>query len=147
MPDAHDDDTADGSASQQTDILGFKILLAEDNDINAEIATMILEDSGCIVERAEDGKIACDMFAKSEEGYYDVILMDLRMPNMNGIAATEAIRSMKRADASKIPILAMTADAFAEDVHKCLAAGINAHLAKPIDVDQLKKTLVKFVER
>lgn len=147
MPDARKDDISGASAAQQADISGFRILLAEDNDINAEIATMILEDNGCMVDRAEDGKIACDMFSKSEEGHYDVILMDLRMPNMNGIAATEAIRNMKRSDSPKVPIIAMTADAFAEDVQKCLAAGINAHLAKPIDVEQLKKTLVKFVKR
>ncbi len=128
-------------------IEGMKILLAEDNDINAEIATMILEENGCTVEHAEDGRIAVDMFEKSEEGYYDMVLMDLRMPHMNGIEATETIRAMKRSDAAKIPIIAMTADAFAEDARKCLAAGMNAHLSKPIDVDQLKSTMAKFTEQ
>ncbi len=127
------------------DLSGLKILLAEDNDLNAEIATMILEESGCFVEYAEDGRIAVDMFEKSEEGYYDMILMDLRMPHMNGIEATETIRSMKRSDAGRIPIIAMTADAFAEDAQKCLAAGMNAHLTKPIDVDQLKNTMAKYM--
>ncbi len=129
----------------QFDLKDRKILLAEDNDINAEIATMILEESGALIERAEDGKIASEMFEKSKEGYYDLILMDLRMPHMNGIEATEAIRAMKRSDAGKIPIIAMTADAFAEDAEKCLAAGMNAHLAKPIDVEQLKKTFARFL--
>ncbi|MCR4892878.1 MAG: response regulator [Lachnospiraceae bacterium] len=129
----------------QFDLKERKILLAEDNDINAEIATMILEENGAEIERAEDGKIAAEMFEMSKEGYYDVILMDLRMPHMNGIEATEAIRALKRSDAGKIPIIAMTADAFAEDAEKCLAAGMNAHLAKPIDVEQLKKTLAKFL--
>lgn len=129
---------------QTDDLTGMKVLLAEDNDLNAEIATMILEECGCIVEHAEDGRIAADLFEKSAEGYYDIILMDLRMPHMNGIEATETIRSMKRSDAGKIPIIAMTADAFAEDAQKCLAAGMNAHLTKPIDVDQLKSTMIKY---
>ncbi len=128
------------------DLAGTRILLAEDNDINAEIATMILEECGCLVEHGEDGRIAVDMFQKSEEGYYDIILMDLRMPHMNGIEATETIRSMKRSDAGKIPIIAMTADAFAEDAQKCMAAGMNAHLTKPIDVEQLKNTLARYKE-
>ncbi len=84
------------------------------------------------------------MFAQSEEHYYDAVLMDLRMPHMNGIESAETIRAMKRADAASVPIIAMTADAFAEDAQKCLAAGMNAHLAKPIDIDQLKETLARL---
>ncbi|MCR4746215.1 MAG: response regulator [Lachnospiraceae bacterium] len=138
-------DTADTLADEnEIDISGLRILLAEDNDLNAEIATMILEESDCVIERAEDGKIAADMFENSEADYYDMILMDLRMPNMNGIEATEKIRSMKRPDAETIKIIAMTADAFTEDIQRCLDAGMNAHLSKPIDIDQLKKTLNKF---
>ena len=129
---------------KETDISGMNILLAEDNDLNAEIAEMILEESGCTISRASDGMIACEMFGKSANGEYDVILMDLRMPNMNGIEATEKIRAMKRADAESVVIIAMTADAFTEDIRNCLDAGMNAHLAKPIDIDQLKKTLNKF---
>lgn len=135
----------DLQVDKDVDFTGTKILLAEDNDLNAEIATMILEENGCIVEHAQDGRIAVDMFEKSAEGYYDIILMDLRMPNMNGIEATEVIRAMKRADAGKIPIIAMTADAFAEDARKCLAAGMDAHLTKPIDVDQLKTTMSGYL--
>ncbi len=126
------------------DLSGTRILLAEDNDINAIIATTILEESGCQVERAEDGKVALETFEKKGPFYYDVILMDLRMPHMTGIEATEAIRALDQEDAQTIPIIAMTADAFAEDAKKCLAAGMNAHLAKPIDIDKLKLTLEKF---
>ena len=123
----------------------MRILLAEDNDLNAEIAMMILEESGCVVDRAPDGRAAASMFENSAIGDYDAILMDLRMPNMDGIEATRAIRAMDRSDASSIPIIAMTADAFAEDARKCMEAGMNAHLAKPIDVDQLTRTLVRLV--
>ena len=129
---------------KEIDLTGMKVLLAEDMDVNAEIAIMILEESGAHVERARDGKIASEMFAAAEENYYDVTLMDLRMPNMNGYEATRAIRAMDRKDAKEIPILAMTADAFAEDAQKCLEAGMNAHIAKPLDIDFLKRTLEKL---
>ncbi len=129
------------------DLAGMQILLAEDMDVNAEIAIMILEESGAHVDRAEDGKIAKEKFEASPEGYYDVILMDLRMPNMNGYESCEAIRSMKRGDSGTVPIIAMTADAFAEDAQKCLAAGMNAHVAKPIDLEALKKLLARYIKR
>ena len=129
---------------QTVSLEGMKILLAEDIDVNAEIVIMILGEYGAEVERAADGKIATEMFSSSPEGYYNLILMDLRMPNMNGYEATEAIRAMKRSDAAKIPILALTADAFAEDAQKCFDVGMNAHLTKPIDVDLLMKTLASF---
>lgn len=128
----------------QPDFTGKKILLAEDYAVNAEIAIAMLEEEGMTVDHAADGKIACDMFSKSEPGYYDAILMDLRMPNMNGFEATDAIRSMKREDAQQVPIIAMTADAFAEDMQKCLAAGMNAHIAKPVDVAELFGVLAKY---
>jgi CheY-like chemotaxis protein len=141
-------DEADGADEQKQekdiDLTGLRILLAEDNDINAEIACVILEESGCIVDRAEDGAIAVSRFENSDLGYYDAVLMDLRMPHMNGIEATEKIRAMQREDAKKIPIIAITADAFVDDAQKCLEAGMNTHLAKPIDIEQLKKTLAKF---
>ncbi|MBQ9365944.1 MAG: response regulator [Schwartzia sp.] len=130
--------------TEEVDLSGMHILLAEDQDVNAEIATMILEEAGASVDHAEDGRIATELFRNSDEGYYSVILMDLRMPHMNGFEATEAIRSMKRADAGVVPILAMTADAFADDAQKCIAAGMNLHIAKPIDFDALKKTLMKY---
>ncbi len=124
---------------------GMHILLAEDNDLNAEIAMMILEEEGASSERAEDGKRAVEMFEKSVPGTYNAILMDLRMPNMNGLEAAAAIRALQREDASSIPIIAMTADAFEDDMQRCLQAGMNAHLAKPIDVELLTKTLVQYM--
>ncbi|MBQ9617600.1 MAG: response regulator [Oscillibacter sp.] len=126
-------------------IAGLRILLAEDNELNTEIATMILSEYGADVEHGEDGKITVDMFRQSPEGYYDVILMDLRMPNMNGFEATRAIRHLSRPDAKTVPIVAMSADAFADDVQRCLDAGMNGHVAKPIDIDLLMKTLSKFL--
>ena len=124
-------------------IAGMKILLAEDIDVNAEIVMMLLGELGATVEHAEDGAIALQMFKDSPVGYYNAVLMDLRMPNMNGYEATSAIRSLERED-SDIPILAMTADAFAEDAQKCFEAGMNAHIAKPIDIDTLKTILAKY---
>ncbi len=129
---------------ENVDIKGMKVLLAEDQFINAEIAKVILMEAGAEVEHAEDGKIATEMFASSETGEYDVILMDLRMPNMGGIDATIAIRAMDRPDAKTIPIIAMTADAFAEDAKRCIDAGMNAHMAKPIDAKLLIRTLSGF---
>ncbi|MCR5088530.1 MAG: response regulator [Oscillospiraceae bacterium] len=136
---------AEETEIEELSLKGMHILLAEDNDINAEIAILVLEEFGVGADRAEDGARAVEMFEQSAPGYYNAILMDLRMPNMNGLEATVAIRAMQREDAASIPIIAMTADAFAEDAQKCLNAGMNAHLAKPIDVEQLKKTLEKFV--
>ncbi len=123
----------------------IRILLAEDNDINAEIAQAILEEIGIESDRAEDGVHVLKMFDESVPGHYAAILMDLRMPHMDGLEATAAIRALERSDAADIPIIAMTADAFTEDVQRCLDAGMNAHLAKPIDIEQLKKTLEKFI--
>ncbi len=123
----------------------MRVLLAEDIDINAEIVMELLGENGAVVEHAEDGKIAVEMFEKSEEAYYDLILMDLRMPNMDGLEAARTIRAMKRPDAAVIPIIAMTADAFAEDVARCLDAGMNAHVSKPIDMDALHRTLLKIM--
>ncbi|MBQ6206097.1 MAG: response regulator [Oscillospiraceae bacterium] len=124
---------------------GLRILLAEDNELNTEIATMILSEYGVDVEHGEDGKAALEMFKRSPERYYDVILMDLRMPNMNGFEATRAIRSLSRPDAKSVPVIAMSADAFADDVQRCLEAGMDGHVAKPIDIDLLMKTLSKFL--
>ncbi len=135
---------AEQSGKEEISLNGMHILLAEDNDLNAEIAMMILEEDGASVEHAEDGLRAVQMFEQSAPGHYNAILMDLRMPNMGGLEAATAIRAMQREDAASIPIIAMTADAFAEDVQRCLEAGMNAHLSKPIDVDKLKKTLVKY---
>ena len=123
-----------------------RILVAEDYEINAEIAKILLEEKGMIVELASDGKIAYEKFKYSTRYYYDAILMDLRMPNMNGLKSTKAIRKLDREDAKNIPIIAMTADAFEEDIENCLQAGMNAHLAKPIDKGDLFKTLIRYIE-
>ncbi|MCL1823190.1 MAG: ATP-binding protein [Oscillospiraceae bacterium] len=117
---------------------GKRVLLAEDNEINTEIAVCILETAGLEIETAADGKEAINKFFASEENHFDVILMDIQMPEMNGIEATRAIRkSENRADAHKIPIIAMTANAFDEDGEKSIEAGMNAHVSKPIDNDRL----------
>ncbi len=135
-----EEEPEEGEASLE----GKRILMAEDYEINAEIAKAILEDEGIEVDVAENGKICVEMFTSRPQGYYDYILMDLRMPVMNGFEATRAIRAYDRPDAKEIPILAMTADAFEEDAQKCREAGMNLHLTKPIDPIALFKALHKF---
>ena len=123
------------------DLRGRRILLAEDIDINAEIITMVLEMREMQVERAANGRIAVEMFAAHPENYYDAVLMDMRMPEMDGLEATRVIRAMDRADARTIPMIALTANAFDEDVQRSLQAGLNAHLSKPVESDALFETL------
>ena len=120
---------------------GKNILIVEDNDINREIAVAILEKKKAVLFQAVNGEKAVEMFADSEEGFFDAVLMDVRMPVMNGLEATQAIRSMKRKDAKKVPIIAMTANAFKTDVQATLDAGMNVHLSKPIDPKILYETL------
>ena len=132
--------------SKQFDFTGRRVLLAEDNDLNWEIAEELLSAEGLELEWAENGQICVEKFQSAEQGYYDAILMDLRMPVMTGYEATDAIRKLERPDAKDIPIIAMTADAFAEDIQKCLDAGMNAHVAKPIDVRDVCRLLVKFMK-
>ena len=127
------------------DLTGRNILLAEDNELNWEIAHELLQELGLNLDWAENGQIALEMFQKSKSGHYDAILMDIRMPVMNGYEATQAIRGLDRSD-KDLPIIAMTADAFAEDVKRCLDAGMNAHVAKPIDVKEVAKLLEKFLK-
>jgi two-component system sensor histidine kinase/response regulator len=122
---------------------GKRVLLAEDNDLNWEIARELLQDIGLELDWAENGQVCIDKFSASPVGYYDAVLMDIRMPFKDGYEATDAIRKMERTDAS-LPIIAMTADAFAEDVKRCLEHGMNAHVAKPIDVKEVAKLLTKF---
>lgn len=121
---------------------GKRILLAEDIEINWEIANEILSSFGFEMEHAENGKICVDMFSASKVGYYDAVLMDIRMPVMNGYDATKAIRALNREDRD-LPIIAMTADAFENDVQVCLQCGMNAHVAKPLDIQELLRTLQK----
>ena len=115
------------------DLKGRRILLCEDNELNIEIATKLLEKAGCTVEVAENGQICVEKFAASPVGAYELILMDIRMPVMDGLMATKKIRLLERSDARQIPIIAMSADAFAEDVQRSHDAGMNAHLTKPVD--------------
>lgn len=124
-------------------LAGKHVLLCEDHPMNREIAVHLLEKYGVIVTTAEDGQLGVKAFESSPPDYYDAILMDVRMPVMDGLAATRAIRALSREDAKSVPVIAMTADAYVEDVHKCLDAGMNAHVAKPVDVEVLMRTLVR----
>ena len=128
----------------QADIRGLRLMLAEDNDLNAEIAKMLLEDAGVIVTGVGDGRQAVSLFREKPAGTFDVILMDIMMPVMDGLTATKTIRALDRPDARTIPIIAMTANAFEEDAQKCLAAGMNAHLAKPLDIGKLIATIAQY---
>lgn len=125
----------------QVDLSGMHVLLVEDNELNLEIAQIMLEDEGVEVISARDGAVAVEMFKQSELNEYDAILMDIMMPVMNGLEAAEKIRSLERSDAAKIPIIAMTANAYAEDVKKTKEAGMNAHLTKPVKVAELVSVL------
>ncbi len=127
------------------DATGKRILVVEDNDVNMEIITAILEHTHAHVTCAWDAEEAIDLISQSMVGHYDMILMDIQMPGMDGYAATRAIRSMDRKDTMTIPIMAMTANAFAQDVEKALSAGMNAHIAKPIDVDELFQKMYHFL--
>ena len=134
----------DAPRDESCDIAGMSILLAEDNDLNAEIACALLSDEGVVVTRAADGREAVDIFEAKPAGAFDAILMDIMMPELDGYEATRAIRVSGKQDAQTIPIVAMTANAFADDVRRAKAAGMNDHLAKPIDVDKIKHALAKF---
>ncbi|PWJ63039.1 MULTISPECIES: transporter substrate-binding domain-containing protein [unclassified Fibrobacter] len=125
----------------------LRVLVAEDNDLNYEIADELLADFGMIVERAENGVEAVDKFSRMPEGYYQFILMDMQMPRMDGLEATRRIRKLGRADAKTVPIVAMTANAFAEDAQACLDAGMNDHLAKPMDVRAVLETMVRLTKK
>jgi signal transduction histidine kinase/DNA-binding response OmpR family regulator len=127
------------------ELVGRRILVAEDNDLNWEILKELLSDIGMELEWAENGKICLEKFRESKEGHFDAILMDVRMPVMTGYEATEAIRALDHPDAKKIPIIAMTADAFSEDIRRCLDSGMNAHTAKPINLDEVVLLLKKFI--
>ena len=138
-------DVAPDPHQQDIDLSGRRVLLAEDNELNWEIASELLRSLGLELDWAENGQLCVDMFQRSAPGYYDAILMDIRMPVMTGYEATRAIRALTRPDAD-LPIIAMTADAFAEDVQKALQAGMNSHIAKPIDVKEVARLLKKFMK-
>ncbi len=128
-------------------LAGRHFLVAEDNEINAEILSEILHIEGATCEILENGKLAAECFERAQPGRFDAVLMDVQMPVMNGYEASKTIRASKRDDAKKIPIIAMTANAFTEDVKDAMDAGMNAHIAKPIDVDLLRKTLDQYLEK
>lgn len=126
---------------QYYDYSAKRFLLAEDNELNREIAVELLGSRGAIVEWTENGKEAVDRFVSRQEGYYDAILMDIQMPVMNGYEAAQAIRASDHPQAASIPIIAMTANAYVEDVKAAKDAGMNGHVAKPIDIDQISRAL------
>ena len=136
---------AESKTSIQNSLLGRHLLLVEDNELNRTIAAELLAVTGAVIDCAENGRVACDKFAQSPTGFYDTILMDVQMPEMNGYEATRAIRAMNRLDAETTPILAMTADAFPEDVSTALHAGMNAHIAKPINVEEMMSVIHRLI--
>lgn len=121
--------------------------MAEDNALNREVGILLLEEKGFSVETANNGLAAVEMLARSKRGYYDAVLMDIRMPVMDGLTAADHIRHLNHPDAGDIPIIAMTANAFDDDIEKSRTAGMNAHLAKPIDPERLYQTLYHFIFR
>ena len=133
------------AADMEISLHGKHILLAEDNDLNAEIAIAILEDTGLIIDRVEDGVQCVNQIEQMPAGTYDMILMDIQMPNMDGYEATKCIRHLQDIKKAEIPIIAMTANAFQEDAEKCIAVGMNAHLAKPLDIEKVEQTICKQV--
>ena len=126
-----------------SDLQGMHILVAEDNDINWEIISAMLDMFGITTDRAENGRVCVDMVQAAEEGRYDLVFMDIQMPEMNGLDATRAIRKSENPRTASIPIVAMTADAFSENVSECLNAGMNGHIAKPVDI----KLVIKEIRR
>lgn len=131
----------------KVNIAGLHLLLAEDNELNAEIARTLLEDEGAITTIVNDGQQAVDIFSRNKPGTFDAILMDIMMPEMDGLSATKAIRALDREDAGTIPIIAMTANAFDEDEKKCMEAGMNAHLVKPLDIQKMKEAVCRYLNK
>ena len=132
-------------SSGEIKLAGKHILMAEDNELNQEITRELLENTGAEVEIVNNGKQCVERFARSAPGAFDLILMDVQMPVMNGYEAARQIRAMARADARTIPIFAITADAFAEDVEAAKQAGMNSHLAKPLDIPHMMREIQKYL--
>ncbi len=137
----------DEQNDEAVDLTGLNILLVEDNDFNMEIAEVILTDAGATVEKAVDGKMATEMFAASELNTYDLILMDIMMPIMDGCEATRVIRALDRRDAKETPIIAMSASTFSEEIARCKDAGMNSHIPKPLNVGKLMKKIKKYCSK
>ena len=126
---------------------GKHVLLAEDNDLNAEIAVTVLEETGLVIERVEDGIQCVNRVEQMSSGTYDLILMDIQMPNMDGYKATKCIRHLQDIKKAEIPIIAMTANAFEEDRKKAFDAGMNEHIAKPIDIEKLRAVILSVLNK
>ncbi len=133
--------------TENIDLTGVKILVVEDNELNLEIAEVLLSDVGAEITSAVNGRLAVDAFAASEANFFDLILMDIMMPEMDGCEATQAIRALDRPDAKTIPIIAMTASAFTEEIQRCKEAGMNEHIAKPLDIDNLMLQVAKYCRK
>ena len=131
---------------EDTSLAGLHLLIAEDQELNAEVLADLIELEGMSSEWARNGQEAVEMFGQSEPGHFDMILMDMRMPVMDGVNATRSIRALSRPDAASIPIIALSANAFEEDIKQCLSAGMNAHLSKPVDIERLKECLRNFLK-
>ena len=142
-----DADQTEDVQKQNFDFTGKTFLLADDNELNREIAEVLLTSTGAVIDSVCNGFQCVEKFAGSPEGYYDLILMDIQMPQMNGYTATQKIRELSRSDARTVPILAMTADAFSEDIEAAMAVGMNAHLAKPLDINLVIRTISRFLNR
>ncbi|SFB32743.1 Signal transduction histidine kinase [Acetitomaculum ruminis DSM 5522] len=137
----------DEEKSKEVDLTGLNVMVVEDNEINMEIAVMLLENQGAKPDRCYNGIEAVNTFADSSQDYYDLILMDIRMPEMDGLEATEKIRKLNRADAETVPIFAMTANTFEEDIQACFKAGMNGHIAKPVDETVVFSKIAAVVEK
>ena len=142
-----DADQTEDVQKQSFDFTGKTFLLADDNELNREIAEVLLTSTGAVIDSVCNGFQCVEKFAGSPEGYYNLILMDIQMPQMNGYTATQKIRDLSRSDARTVPILAMTADAFSEDIEAAMAVGMNAHLAKPLDINLVIRTISRFLNR
>ena len=132
-------------ADKENTIHGLNLMLVEDNELNAEVAEILLEDEGAIITMVNDGQQAVELFNNNPVGTFDAILMDIMMPVMDGLTATKAIRALNRPDAGIIPIIAMTANAFAEDVQLAKNTGMNGHIAKPLDMNKLNDVLESWL--
>ena len=138
--------TADAS-DRKENLRGKHVLLAEDNDLNAEIAMAVLEETGLVIERVEDGIQCVNRIEQMPSGTYDLILMDIQMPNMDGYQTTRCIRHLDDKKKAEIPIIAMTADAFAEDRKRAFDAGMNGHIVKPIDIEKMEKVILSVLNK
>lgn len=132
---------------EKPDLSGKSVLLVEDNELNLEIAKMLLEDEKMVVTTAKNGKEAVDLVSRSVSGTFDFIFMDIMMPVMDGLESTRQIRTLNRIDTKEIPIIAMTANVFQDDIRDCIDAGMNGHIAKPIQIDKLLLMLAEVIKQ